>query len=152
MQQLKVFSIGNDFWTSEKSRLNVDTLAAALAVKFNMKDISCSDISNILLENDTLTKNIHSIFILTQNNLKNVSIISVFLFELIKCFIYLRCTFFLNFVVLLFIVKKMVTLLLNVSTIVNFVKCNASSSRLFHIVCKEIGSEHESLLYHIEVS
>lgn len=56
----RVFSIGNDFWTSEKSRLNVDTLAAALTVKFNMKDISCSDISNILLENDTLTKNIHS--------------------------------------------------------------------------------------------
>lgn len=56
----RVFSIANDFWTSEKSRLNVDTLAAALAVKFNMKDISCSDISNILLEDNTLTKNIHS--------------------------------------------------------------------------------------------
>ena len=56
----RVFSIGNDFWTSEKSRLNVDTLAAALTVKFNMKDISCSEISNILLENDILTKNIHS--------------------------------------------------------------------------------------------
>jgi hypothetical protein len=35
------------------------------------------------------------------------------LFKLIKCFIYLRCTFFLNFFVLLFIVKKLVTLLLS---------------------------------------
>lgn len=56
----RVFSIGNDFWTSEKSRLNIDTLAAALTVKFNLKDISCSEISHILLENDMLTKNIHS--------------------------------------------------------------------------------------------
>ena len=56
----RVFSISNDFWTSEKSRLNIDTLAAALTVKFNMKDISCSEISNILLENDILTKNILS--------------------------------------------------------------------------------------------
>ena len=29
----RVFSVGNDFWTSEKSRLNIDTLAAALTVK-----------------------------------------------------------------------------------------------------------------------
>lgn len=47
----RVFSIGNDFWTTEKSRLNVDTLAAALTVKFNKKDISCSESSNILLKN-----------------------------------------------------------------------------------------------------
>ena len=47
----RVFSIANDFWTTEKSRLNVDILAAALAVKFNMKNSYCTDISNILLEN-----------------------------------------------------------------------------------------------------
>ncbi|GFU44507.1 uncharacterized protein TNCV_1506261 [Trichonephila clavipes] len=29
----RVFVIDNDFWTSEKSRLNVDTLAAALTVE-----------------------------------------------------------------------------------------------------------------------
>uniref|UniRef100_T1HIE4 Dimer_Tnp_hAT domain-containing protein n=1 Tax=Rhodnius prolixus TaxID=13249 RepID=T1HIE4_RHOPR len=29
----RVFSLGNDFWLSERSRLNVDTLAAALTVK-----------------------------------------------------------------------------------------------------------------------
>ena len=56
----RIFSISNDFWTSEKSRLNIDTVAAALTVKFNMKDISCSEISNIQLENDILTKHIHS--------------------------------------------------------------------------------------------
>ncbi|GFV92347.1 dimer_Tnp_hAT domain-containing protein [Trichonephila clavipes] len=51
----RVFSVGNDFWTSEKSRLNVDTLAVAFSVKFNIKDIFCSEISDVL-ENDTLTK------------------------------------------------------------------------------------------------
>ena len=56
----RVFSISNDFWTSEKSRLSIDTLAAVFTVKCNMKDISCSEISNVLLENDVLTKNIHS--------------------------------------------------------------------------------------------
>ncbi|GFW23442.1 dimer_Tnp_hAT domain-containing protein [Trichonephila clavipes] len=35
-----VFLIGNDYWTCDKSRLDVDTLAAALTVKFNMKDFS----------------------------------------------------------------------------------------------------------------
>ncbi|GBO31802.1 hypothetical protein AVEN_78212-1 [Araneus ventricosus] len=56
----RVFPISKDFWTCEKSRLNIDTRAEALAEKFNMKDISCSDISNLLLEDDTMTKNIHS--------------------------------------------------------------------------------------------
>ncbi|GFX91616.1 dimer_Tnp_hAT domain-containing protein [Trichonephila clavipes] len=51
----RVFSIGNDFWTSEKSRLNVDTLAVTIFVKFNMKDISCSEISDTI-ESDILTK------------------------------------------------------------------------------------------------
>ena len=55
------FSVGKDFWTNKKSRLNNDILAAKihcgeLTIKFNMKDISCSEISNILLENDILIK------------------------------------------------------------------------------------------------
>ena len=40
----RVFSVGSDFWTSEKSRLNVDTLAAALTVKLNI-------FSNVLFQN-----------------------------------------------------------------------------------------------------
>ncbi|GFU97495.1 hypothetical protein TNCV_1913501 [Trichonephila clavipes] len=51
----RVFPIGNDFGTSEKSRLNVDTLDTALTVKFNITDISCSEIF-VTLENDILTK------------------------------------------------------------------------------------------------
>lgn len=58
MQQLKEFFQLLMIFGQE--RREIDTLAAALAVKFNMKDISCSNISNILLEDDTLTKNIHS--------------------------------------------------------------------------------------------
>jgi len=55
------FSVGKCFWSNEKSRLNVDILAVEvqcgeLTLKFNMKDISCSEISNILLENDILIK------------------------------------------------------------------------------------------------
>ncbi|GBL53058.1 hypothetical protein AVEN_59780-1, partial [Araneus ventricosus] len=49
----RVFAIANDFWTCEKSGLNIDTLAEDLAVKFNMKVISYSEISNIWLEDDT---------------------------------------------------------------------------------------------------
>ncbi|GFU03688.1 dimer_Tnp_hAT domain-containing protein [Trichonephila clavipes] len=41
--EMGFFPIGNDFWTSEKSRLNVDTLAVALIVKHNIKDIFCSE-------------------------------------------------------------------------------------------------------------
>jgi len=59
------FSVGEEFWTNEKSRLNVDILAVKIqcgehTIKFNMKDISCPEISNIFLENDILIKNIHS--------------------------------------------------------------------------------------------
>jgi len=40
------FSVGKDFWTNKKSRLNIDILAVKiqcgeLTIKFNMKDISC---------------------------------------------------------------------------------------------------------------
>lgn len=38
-----------------------------------------------------------------------------------------------------------------VTTIVNFVKNQALNSRLFSILCKEMGSAHEALLYHSEV-
>lgn len=40
--------------------VNVDTLAADLTMKFNMKDISCSYIFNMFLQDDTLTKKYHS--------------------------------------------------------------------------------------------
>lgn len=35
--------------------------------------------------------------------------------------------------------------------ILNFIKCNALNSRLFSILCEEIGSEHSHLLMHAEV-
>jgi len=55
------FPVGKDIWTNEKSRLNVHILAiksqfGEFTIKFNMKDISCSEISNIMLENDILIK------------------------------------------------------------------------------------------------
>ncbi|GFV63257.1 hypothetical protein TNCV_1731971 [Trichonephila clavipes] len=53
----RVFPIGFDFWTSEKSRLNVDALTIAFTVKFDMRDISCSEISDVF-ENDILIKKI----------------------------------------------------------------------------------------------
>lgn len=39
--------------------MNVDTQAIAFTVN-NMKDISCSGISKVLIENDILSTNIHS--------------------------------------------------------------------------------------------
>jgi len=56
MQQLKEMRL-----TNEKSRLNVDISGVKihcgeLTIQFNMKDISCSEIINILLENDILIK------------------------------------------------------------------------------------------------
>ena len=62
MQQLKeVFPLVQIFWANKKSRLHVDILAVKfqcgkLTTKFHMKDISYSEISNILLENDILIK------------------------------------------------------------------------------------------------
>jgi hypothetical protein len=35
--------------------------------------------------------------------------------------------------------------------IINFIKCNAINSRLFLILCEEMGSEHSHLLMHTEV-
>ncbi|XP_060870180.1 zinc finger MYM-type protein 6-like [Metopolophium dirhodum] len=35
--------------------------------------------------------------------------------------------------------------------IINFIKCNALNSRLFLILCEEMGSEHSHLLMHVEV-
>jgi hypothetical protein len=35
--------------------------------------------------------------------------------------------------------------------IVNCIKCRPLASRLFHILCNEMGSQYESLLYHTEV-
>jgi len=42
-------------------------------------------------------------------------------------------------------------ILSNVTTIVNFVKNRAVNSRLFTILCKEMGSAHDVLLYHTEI-
>lgn len=56
----RVFSISNDYWTTEKTQLSVNTLSAVLTVKFNMRDINCSDISSLLEENTELLKKIHS--------------------------------------------------------------------------------------------
>ena len=58
-------AVNKNLWTNEKSRFNIDILAfkiqcGELAKKFNIKDISCSEISNILFENDILIKNIYS--------------------------------------------------------------------------------------------
>jgi len=55
------FPVEKDFFANEKSRLNADIVAVKiqcgeLTIKFNMKNISCSEISNILLENDILIK------------------------------------------------------------------------------------------------
>ena len=38
-----------------------------------------------------------------------------------------------------------------VATIVNFIKRQATSSRLFRILCTEMGSKYETLLYHSEI-
>jgi hypothetical protein len=35
--------------------------------------------------------------------------------------------------------------------VVNFIKSGAMNSRLFSILCNEMGSEHDKLLLHIEV-
>ena len=39
----------------------------------------------------------------------------------------------------------------NVVSVVNFIRSRASNHRLFLALCKEMGSEHEVLLYHTEV-
>ena len=51
------FSIGTNFLTNEKSRMNADVLAIKIqcgkrTIRFNRKYISCSEFFNILLEND----------------------------------------------------------------------------------------------------
>jgi hypothetical protein len=38
-----------------------------------------------------------------------------------------------------------------VLSVVSFVKSSAVSSRLFSILCRELGSIHETVLYHTEV-
>jgi hypothetical protein len=35
--------------------------------------------------------------------------------------------------------------------VVNFIKSRATNSRLFSILCNEMGSEHDKLLLHTEV-
>ena len=51
-----VFSLGNDYWSSENTQLSVKMLAAVLTVKFNIGDASCSDISALLEENSNNPK------------------------------------------------------------------------------------------------
>lgn len=56
----RVFSLGNDYWSSEKSQLSVKTLSAVLTVKFNMQNESCSEVATLLEEHPHLAKKIHS--------------------------------------------------------------------------------------------
>lgn len=54
----RTFSICNDYWTSEKSRLSVDTLQAIIIVKINI-DEDCISFLNTLKQSDRLLKEIH---------------------------------------------------------------------------------------------
>ncbi len=55
----RVFSLSNDFWSSEKASLSVEGLAAVLKVKCNM-ECSCQEIGELLESNSELCKAIHS--------------------------------------------------------------------------------------------
>jgi hypothetical protein len=43
------------------------------------------------------------------------------------------------------------TVLAEAVKVVNFIKSRATNSRLFLILCNEMGSEHDKLLLHTEV-
>jgi hypothetical protein len=43
------------------------------------------------------------------------------------------------------------TVLTEAVKVVNFIKSRATNSRLFSILCNEMGSEHDKLLVHTEV-
>lgn len=55
----RTFSLINDFWSCEKSNMNTETLAAVITTKENLK-YTCTEFSNLLAENDQLTREIHS--------------------------------------------------------------------------------------------
>lgn len=58
----RVFSTVNQVWTSEKSKLSVETLKTILCVKYNLNNLtnSSEDFYNILKNDNNLLKQIHS--------------------------------------------------------------------------------------------
>ena len=69
------FSTVNQVWTSEKSKLSVETLKAILCVKYNSTN-SCEDFYNILKNDNNLHKQIHS----NKKYVKELNIIHFFIF------------------------------------------------------------------------
>lgn len=56
----RVFSHINNYWTSDKTQLKVETLKAVLLTKINLK-YSCNEFYTLLLTNYKLCKSVHSV-------------------------------------------------------------------------------------------
>ena len=52
----RVFSIANDIWTDDKSRLSVNALSAILKVKFNLRNVNCTEFTDLLEKDKTILK------------------------------------------------------------------------------------------------
>ena len=55
-----VFSVVNNVWTEDKSRLNIDTLNALVSVKCN-SNFKCSEMYSVFLKNCELLKKAQSV-------------------------------------------------------------------------------------------
>ena len=55
----RIFSLMDDYWGDEKSRLSVETLSSVLIVKTNI-NLKCDEFKKTLEENQDLLKKIHS--------------------------------------------------------------------------------------------